>query len=765
MITHNIKIAWRNLMKYKLQNAISIVSIAVGIVVISAVYSVLSLMHEPRICAEPYFDRTFKVTIFGEGNSTLINPTYLSGMDCMEGNVHYEYRYVQGEEWTTIKWNGKQYKTKQYYAPIDPELLNFFAIRSAITGQRIAPIKEGEAVITYQFAKKFFGDENPIGATIENSGQEFRITDVCENDIINSNEPITYNIMVPQNMHVQEEFLLRHTAYVVMKDGTDYEYFAREIASRLNKKRADVWVDQICNNGQDQYLGINVGLQTIGIMILLASIIGFLRMQIQLFWMRKRELALRMINGAKRHQLFGMMIMEIAATIIISSALSIFLGILLRNSEFAIELQDRVCMELFGSIEIFTILVCGGLVAICGLIIYIVLIKICNSNNGLSASMRRSNSHVFRNIMLGIQTFICMVLLSLTAALSYSGMKSGLKYNTPSNAHAYDEAITIQNHHNQDLYNELAQLPNIKKIFKEYPLWYCDTYFGLDTSGRKDPYTRMLFLPDTVAVDFRTIDAEYQRNESVHNNCCILSREFHERCMREGVISDGNIVLKGRPQYYLEDGSVTGGESRTLKVSGTFKALAYEYSAPGIIVIGEPDDKYLPNENWIIIAQSGKMRQLMDDAKACVEKVEPELKDNIVFAFKENIDKQTTIRNSILTGLWLLGLTSLILCISGIYSTAALDTRARRKEMAIRKVNGAKARDIAMIFVKSYIWILIPAIILSGLITWSILEEENQSVGILFLGIGISVASIVAVIAYHIRNIMKVNPSDIIVKE
>ena len=41
MITHNLKIAWRNLMKYKMQNLVSAVALAVGMVTIAATHYVL----------------------------------------------------------------------------------------------------------------------------------------------------------------------------------------------------------------------------------------------------------------------------------------------------------------------------------------------------------------------------------------------------------------------------------------------------------------------------------------------------------------------------------------------------------------------------------------------------------------------------------------------------------------------------------------------------------------------------------------------------
>lgn len=59
---HNIKVAWRNLMKYKLQTAINVLSIAVGIVTLSLTQSILRSFRLPLISGESYFERAYDVS-------------------------------------------------------------------------------------------------------------------------------------------------------------------------------------------------------------------------------------------------------------------------------------------------------------------------------------------------------------------------------------------------------------------------------------------------------------------------------------------------------------------------------------------------------------------------------------------------------------------------------------------------------------------------------------------------------------------------------
>ncbi|MCQ2251284.1 MAG: ABC transporter permease [Bacteroidales bacterium] len=768
MILHNIKIAFRNLLKYKLQNVISILSIAIGIVAISAVHSFLSNVHEPRICNEPYFDRTFKVTIFGENKN--FNIKDLQGLETMEGEALSEIGYTFGNGQMVIKHNGQQYKTKKYPDAIKPNLLNFFAIRSVITGDRIATLKDNDAVISQKFAKKIFGDENPIGATIEYFEKEFTIVDVCENSTFYNKTPRVGDVMMTEKyLHYSwDDEIETSIAYLVMKEGVEYETFAHEIASRLGRPRSEVWVDQICNNGQTDYISLTSVLYIIGYMILLASIIGFLRMQIQLFWMRKREIALRVINGAKKHQIFLTLITETAITIILSSVLAVIFGIMLSNSAFVAKAESEFELEILNKLEFYSAIVCGGLIAACGTIIYIVLIKICNSNSGLSAVMRKSNSHIFRNIMLGIQTFICMVLISLSSVIIYSGLQQDYSNQIPKEDRGYHDAISIKNHFNNELYDEISKQPELKSSFKVLNTGVGEADLGLDTAGQRNTWTQLYYLSDVAQLDFLTIDGKYQRQDFADNNCCILSEKFREKCESQGLLADGTISVKHTQRFWDEEGNEREhSEIQTLKVSGTYKSIAYQYYVPQIIVVGELPDFVGRGQEWILISQPGQRDQLMDAIQSCIERVEPGLSDEIALPYTQNIEEQVNFVHSTLTGLWILGLTCLILCISGIYSTAALDTRARRKEMAIRKINGAKAKDIAMLFVKSYIWILIPAVLLSSLLTIAIIVEEdiNAPYSLFFIGIGISLICIIATLAYHIRQIMQVNPSEIIAKE
>ena len=66
-LSHNLKIAFRNLLKYKFQTLVSVVALAVGMVTLAATHFVLSHYAPPAICDEPYYDRLY-ATAFAKMN-------------------------------------------------------------------------------------------------------------------------------------------------------------------------------------------------------------------------------------------------------------------------------------------------------------------------------------------------------------------------------------------------------------------------------------------------------------------------------------------------------------------------------------------------------------------------------------------------------------------------------------------------------------------------------------------------------------------------
>ena len=128
----------------------------------------------------------------------------------------------------------------------------------------------------------------------------------------------------------------------------------------------------------------------------------------------------------------------------------------------------------------------------------------------------------------------------------------------------------------------------------------------------------------------------------------------------------------------------------------------------------------------------------------------------------------------------ILGVVSIVICAMSIYSTIALDTRSRRKEVAVRKVCGAKSGDIYRLFGRVYLLIVALALLVAlpvAVLFHRFMFPTKNTRFIIATGADVSplmpcligsliiIALIVAIVARNIHSIMRTNPADIIAKE
>lgn len=116
---------------------------------------------------------------------------------------------------------------------------------------------------------------------------------------------------------------------------------------------------------------------------------------------------------------------------------------------------------------------------------------------------------------------------------------------------------------------------------------------------------------------------------------------------------------------------------------------------------------------------------------------------------------------------------SIICIVLTVYSSVSLETRGRQKEVAIRKVNGAKKRDIMIMFARPYIKMMSISLSIT-LIMWIIVlvlitnyEGWNWEGFLAMFGVYLASILVIAIVTglsiwQKIYKISHVNPSEII---
>ena len=140
---------------------------------------------------------------------------------------------------------------------------------------------------------------------------------------------------------------------------------------------------------------------------------------------------------------------------------------------------------------------------------------------------------------------------------------------------------------------------------------------------------------------------------------------------------------------------------------------------------------------------------------------------------EEEYNKFLTSENALLRMLTILSLVCILISVFGIYSQIILTCEQRRKEIAIRKVNGANVRNILSMFGKEYAWLLVIASVIAFSIGYAIMKHWLESYTLqtpiswwIFASIFIGIAIVIALsIGYRVWKAANENPADVVKSE
>ncbi len=788
IILHNLKVAVRNLMKYKLQTAISVLSIAVGIVTLSFTHSLLSRIQLPSIFYESYYDRAYKVSFKSEHESEYANISKElikiiksdGGLRCAEkiavpngwsGNLPVEFHLA----------DSSVFKGAICAAYTDPEYPNYSGLRSAITGKKIRKLKSGEGIVSDNFAKTHFLGKNPIGAkqTLITYGTQtipVTIVDVYQVKLYDypfGSDMFTYCIgdNIEDN-DINGKFFANWINVVLREDCSK-----QQLLNEINRKVKSLGLKgEVTKVSDDSKVRMIISIELlgylIGSLILLAGIIGFLRIQIQLYSIRLRELALRIVNGATIKKLFGMLFTEIMICISLAIIIAMILGNLLQdfcdnNMHLIINVTGLTIQNLWE----YSIKIGGLLLIICSLIGWITLRRVIQAEHGLYANIRRSRSHIFRNTMLGIQIIISMVFVCSTFILVNGGYKILKACNVPANDDFYKNCLyleTINANERERLLDEIKRLPDLDKMVMTGD-GYLPIKEIIDHPNFQDKFSGRGFFnvyctQDTSLISILGMDVVWFHHDKNCTGCLLISKDLYHRLQELGVLSNNALTIMAG--YDNE---------QTLPIVGIINKIPYDAEGESLVAISpEWKDELMP---WVLVPKEGKSKALAESVNETIRRFEPEAINKMVFNYREKANEVPGFVETVRTAGWILGCVSLLICAMSIFSTIALDTRARRKEIAVRKVNGAKSRDIYRMFGRVYlvmiaisIFIAVPVCILFNQVVESMLTELSPDNTLsplwpIILGISIVILLIAIIVGWQIHKVMQVNPSRIIAKE
>lgn len=792
MLLHNLKVALRNILKYKVQTLGSILSLAIGMVTLATVHSFLQNFRMASINHEPYYDRVYNLQFDSiqkrqSENSIRINGDIVravkanGGPRCIEQGPYAPNGRLTGG-WAEFTLSGKTRRKMQLKAvPLDRHFSNFVGIRSAITGEKIKVLGPHDAIINEKQAKQIFGDKNPVGASIrltKNYGNyQLRLVDVYQDlsltELNMSSSALFYSPCELEDMDSDQFFAVN--LYVVLKEGCTPQQLKAEVNGRLKPLGLKVKTEKLKDRLSEEYSSVAIACSItylIGSLILLAAIIGFLRMQTQLFWMRRREISLRITNGATRLQLFSMFATEVVMIVLGAYFVAVLMGSwicdYLARPQFA-----EITSELGTVSHLYLYSLVIGLVVmmLCLAIIWVVLSRICKHTQALESGMRRSHNHWFRNTMLGVQVMISMFFLGVTFCLLCWVGKMADFNHIPDDERAYKQSLFLQTNaaeNGQRLRDKLIHLPQVERWIP-----YGCGFWQLNELAENEEFSKAAWQDNSYVISHYKIQTA---SDTSYLDFFKIKVNWKPKANRKKCILVNEELYKYMRQYHVAPNDIlTVDEMDSYQIAGTFQSIPYQGSMRTDIysfIVIDPKNAY-DAKHYILVAKPGEYKEMQIAVDRIIQKLEPAVVKPMASNLRDYMVLEMLALEILQNIAWILAIVSLAICLISIFSTVMLDTQTRKKEVAIRKVNGALTKDITKLFGSTYLVITLIAMVfavVAVLLFHIVLSQMFNMVEInpvfpIILSVVIVVGFIAVIIACQVRKIMKVDPSEILAKE
>ena len=787
MIKHCLKIAIRNLVKYKVQSAVSILGLAVGFVCFSLslywIHYEMTYDHFRQDADRIYMVRTNDE--YTEGKISTRVPYSLAAYLAQhfpDIAVAAPFHLISER----ISVNDKYQDA--VFSSADSAWMNLMDIR-IIKGNRnfMLPKDNAEIAITEEAAKKWFRTEDPIGKEVKMLRRTKKICAIVQAENRHTNFPFDF---IGNPELGKTWWYITWSILIKVKPDTDIEELESKINANLPAELKQVTsirktgIERIIltplsklhyakDFRDDKEAGITfqyiIYFSIAGILIITCALINYLTLFINRMRVRQREMALRKIHGANIRSLVSLLTVEFLLLL----ACAVTTGFLLIEICFPsfIELTgiDTAKSSLYGEAFLFI-----GLISLIILTAIIGLLYILY-HRSLHLSLRyntgRSTGTQLRRGSIVLQLFVCLSFIGCTVLINQQ-----LDY-----LRHRDLGLKIKNRGSFSVMGDMDYTPLIRKI-KELPMItevmqpdYYPIVSQLTAIGQFDNWEGLDIPIDTpVPVKlflgkedfFRFYDITLLAGEWLDDLSTYEDIIINESLARRMGWSPQEAIGKHIIQSYI-----------TYTIVGVVKDC--HYGAPTLPI---PHTGFLVGEQMGLMQRSAgilfkyKEGTWNECRKALEHLYQTECSpENILRLNSEEEVYNNYLRSEeMLTRL--LSFASLVCILTamfGIYSLVTLTCEQRRKEIAIRKVNGATVWSILYLFFREYLIMLCIAALFAFPITYVIIKQwilnyvRQVSISPLpFILILIGLAlTVIAGISWRVWKAANENPAEVIKNE
>lgn len=772
MIQHYFKIAFRNILKYKTQSIISILGLAVGF----TCFALANLWIHYEMTYDAYHegaDRMYilcKESVFGVNGYSTSMPYPASTLlknDFPE--VEATCAYTRWGQETDVKADGRVVRTCEMQA--DSCFMNMFNI-SVLSGSMDFMYSDEKIALTEDVAMRLFGSVDVLGKEVKNYNDDTRTVCAILANLNHSN--VTFGCWGQgeyfrkwQNDWYNGSFEI----IIKLRKGTDPIAFQRKLAA--NETKADprdphgvfenirlIPLDEYHYSSINRYKSFQfyylILFSVAGALVILCSLFNYLSLFITRMRIRSREIELRKVCGSSIGGVVILLFIEYLYIILLSGILGMALVEMVLP---AFKKMSGVSGNIYGESLLYFV----GILLLSLLLLVPFAIRRSHIRNTGNKYMLRKVSIAFQ-LAIGLLVTFCIIVM-------------------------------------------------MKQIY-----YLTNTDLGWE---RKNIASINLLYPDK---DFETIADKIKQfsctKEVITGHCCLLpkssgfSQSFKNWDGKEDGMKSIDMLSLWNCEKIVSFYNLQLLEGEMVKPTETNKIMINE-SAVKALGMSEPIGKklYLDNRAWTITGiikdfhitaptepvppytlitedilknsgfsigkgqilikfHDGKWKELKNRIDSIFTYEYPEVRYKL-YNTEEEYTGYLKSEDALIKLLSFIAIVCMLIAAFGIFSLVTLSCEQRRKEIAVRKVNGAAIKDILLMFVKEYMLLLIIASVIAFPVGYVLMKRwlENYveqtviSAWIYFAIFGGIMIVIFACIGWRVWQAARQNPAEVIKSE
>ena len=796
MIEHNLTLAWRQLMKYRLQSAVSVASLAVGF----ACFALASMWIKYETTYDGFHRNADRMYLLAKDHSQWGQPgdirTSIQSVFC--DTVYKNCPEIV--EFTLFEhsyYRPKEGRMERCIA-CDSTFLDFFDIH-ILAGDRGFLQRKNEIAVTRQKAEEWWPGEEPLGKELEEKdGKRLLVSAIVEGWDTHTNFPfdfLTGDMNARETYYSGGQYAVRLAPQADVKginqrlDTLEINYYSWNERGVRNHIGADGGFELVPAKGlrhRIDYKAMEVQINHIylfalaGGLLILCGLLNYLTMFVNRLFIRQREIALRTVFGATGHNLTMQFLTEYGMVLLIAA----FFGLIFMKWALPYFRLLADLPEGWGYFyrETFTSML---LVLAVSLLISLPVIQFFRRQalqNSIQSQVGVFSYSNFRKLSVCLQIGISILFIFCTAVMmkqihtlrhtdigfDRENMGSLVVFTgtirTDSDVEEHDERM-------EAAYSYLKQQPEVAEVIKSRPIF---PLLGQTATG-----IRKHALLTSAAINPDMVEDEYSFKTYTDADGA-LARFYNLRLLEgrffEESDDDNAIILNESATRQFQWDSAVGkqivfNEKEVYTIVGVVKDFQnYGPTTPAkpCFIRKNRDDgvinSYLPFKyhpgTWETLKE--KLAQHFKEVGIRYTYLNMEAEYENLLRSEKNLQL-------------LLGVTAgtcILIALFGVWSMIMLTCEQRRKEIAIRKVHGATTKDILDMFFGEYMALQAAAALVAFPIGYACMKPWLEQYVVqteiswwIYVGIFLLVALLVALcIGWRVWKTATARPADEICK-